>query len=59
MGVSSAIIDFNDGTHGVLNVTNEYGLDEGDCCKTQSASREIRTEFKKMDLSVVKVHPSR
>ena len=46
MGVSSAIIDFNDGTHGVLIVTNEHGLDEGDCCKTKSASHEIQTELK-------------
>ena len=33
ISVSCAIIDFNDGAHGVLNVMKEYGLDEGDCCK--------------------------
>ena len=37
----------------------EYGLDEGDYCKKNSASHEIRTELKKWTLSVVKVHSSR
>ena len=49
MGVSSAIIDFNEGAHGVLKVMKEYGLDEGDCYRKFCISRDLN-RIKKMDL---------
>ena len=49
MGVSSAIIDFNEGAHGVSKVMKEYGLDEGDCCRKFCISRDLN-RIKKMDL---------
>ena len=48
MGVSSAVINFNNGTHGLLQVTQEYGLKEGvfctNFCISQESNRIVETD---------------
>ena len=47
MGVASAVISFNDGACGILNIMKEYGLEVGKYCSNFCVSRIKR--IKEMD----------